>query len=94
MIASANGTHISITGLGCHVPERVMTNDDLAKVVDTSDEWIRDRTGIRERRIAAPEEAVSDLALPACRKALAMAAVDAKSVDLLILRMRLPAFVA
>jgi 3-oxoacyl-[acyl-carrier-protein] synthase-3 len=84
MIAGANGTHISITGLGCHVPERVMTNDDLAKVVDTSDEWIRDRTGIRERRIAAPEEAVSDLALPACRKALAMAAVDAKSVGLLI----------
>ena len=84
MIASANGAHISITGLGCHVPERVMTNDDLAKVVETSDEWIRDRTGIRERRIAAPEEAVSDLALPACRKALAMAGVDAKSVDLLI----------
>ena len=84
MIASANGTRISMTGLGCHVPEHVMTNADLAKLVDTSDEWIRDRTGIRERRIAAPEEAVSDLALPACRKALAMAAVDAKNVDLLI----------
>jgi 3-oxoacyl-[acyl-carrier-protein] synthase-3 len=84
MIAGANGTHISITGLGCHVPERVLTNDDLAQVVETSDEWIRDRTGIRERRIAAPEEAVSDLALPACRKALDMAGVAAKSVDLLI----------
>lgn len=84
MIARANGTHISITGLGCHVPERVVTNDELAKLVETSDEWIRDRTGIRERRIAAPEEAVSDIALPACRKALAMAGVDAKSVDLLI----------
>jgi 3-oxoacyl-[acyl-carrier-protein] synthase III len=84
MIARANGTHISLTGLGCHVPERIVTNDELAKLVETSDEWIRDRTGIRERRIAAPEEAVSDLALPACRKALAMAGVDAKSVDLLI----------
>ena len=84
MIARANGTHISITGLGCHVPERVVTNDELAKLVETSDEWIRDRTGIRERRIAAPEEAVSDLSLPACRKALAMAGVDATSVDLLI----------
>ena len=84
MIARANGTHISITGLGCHVPERVVTNDELAKLVETSDEWIRDRTGIRERRIAAPEEAVSDLALPACRKALEMAGVDATTVDLLI----------
>ena len=53
MIARANGTHISITGLGCHVPERVLTNDELATMVDTSDEWISSRTGIRERRIAA-----------------------------------------
>jgi 3-oxoacyl-[acyl-carrier-protein] synthase-3 len=84
VIARANGMHISIAGLGCHVPERVMTNDDLSEFVDTSDEWIRDRTGIRERRIAAPEEAMSDLSMPACRKALSMAGVDPADVDLVI----------
>ena len=57
MISRATGRPISITGLGCHVPERVVTNDELATLVDTTDEWIRDRTGIRERRIAADEEA-------------------------------------
>ena len=84
MISRTNGRPISITGLGCHVPERVLTNDDIAKIVDTSDEWIRDRTGIRERRIAADTEAMSDLSLPACRKALEMAGVEARSIDLLI----------
>ena len=64
MIGSANGTRIGITGLGEHVPERVMTNDDLAQYVDTTDEWIRERTGIRERRIAADEEALTDIAMP------------------------------
>ena len=67
---------VSITGLGCKVPDRVVTNDELAKYVDTSDEWIIERTGIRERRIAADEEALSDLALPACREALAQAGLD------------------
>ncbi|HZO62385.1 MAG TPA: 3-oxoacyl-ACP synthase, partial [Gaiellaceae bacterium] len=80
----ANGTHISITGLGCYVPERVVTNDELAQYVDTSDEWIRDRTGIRERRIAAPDEAMSDLSLPAARDAIAMAGIDPASIDLVI----------
>ncbi|HEY7536854.1 MAG TPA: beta-ketoacyl-ACP synthase III [Gaiellaceae bacterium] len=84
MIGRANGKPVSITGLGCYVPERVLTNDDIAKLVETSDEWIRDRTGIRERRIAADAEAISDLALPACHKALAMAGVEPRSVDLLI----------
>ncbi len=84
MIGRTNGRAISITGLGCHVPERVVTNDELAKIVDTNDEWIRDRTGIRERRIAADTEAMSDLALPACRRALAMAGLEANSIDLLI----------
>jgi 3-oxoacyl-[acyl-carrier-protein] synthase III len=84
VIARANGTHVSITGLGCHVPARVVTNDDIAKVVDTSDEWIRERTGIRERRMAVDDEAMSDVSLPACRRALEMAGVDPASVDLLI----------
>ncbi len=64
MIAVASGTPVSITGLGCHVPARVVTNDELAKLVDTSDEWIRTLTGIRERRYASADEALSDIALP------------------------------
>ena len=84
MIARANGQPVSITGLGCHVPERVLDNGELERLVDTSDEWIMERTGIRERRIAAPEEALSDLALPAAREALAQAGVDGKDIDLLI----------
>src|SRR5205823_14873098 len=65
-------------------PERVLTNDDLEKLVDTTDEWIMERTGIRERRIAADEEALRDICLPAARRALEMAGVDPASVDLLI----------
>jgi 3-oxoacyl-[acyl-carrier-protein] synthase-3 len=84
MIASANGTHISITGLGCHVPPKVLTNDEIAELVDTSDEWIRDRTGIRERRVADPDDAMSDIALPACRRALEISGVDAAAIDLVI----------
>ncbi len=84
MIGSANGVRIGITGLGTHVPERVMTNDELATIVDTSDEWIRERTGIRERRIAREDEALTDIALPAARAALADAGVEPADVDLLI----------
>jgi 3-oxoacyl-[acyl-carrier-protein] synthase III len=84
MIGSANGLAVSITGLGSHVPERVVTNDELSTMMDTSDEWIVERTGIRERRIAAPEEALSDLALPAAREALADAGLEGAEVDLLI----------
>ncbi len=84
MIARATGRKISITGLGCHVPERVVTNAELAAMVDTNDEWIRERTGIRERRIAADDEALTDIALPACRRALEMAGVDPASIDLLV----------
>jgi 3-oxoacyl-[acyl-carrier-protein] synthase-3 len=84
MIGSANGVAVSITGLGSHVPERVVTNDDLSTMMDTSDEWIVERTGIRERRIAAPEEALSDLALPAAREALEDAGIEGPDLDLLI----------
>jgi 3-oxoacyl-[acyl-carrier-protein] synthase-3 len=83
MIGKA-GKRVTITGLGCHVPERVMTNDDLREFIDTTDEWVVARTGIRERRIAQPEEAMTDIALPACKRALEMAGVDAASVDLLV----------
>jgi len=75
---------VSITGLGCRVPDRVVGNDELARHVDTSDEWIVERTGIRERRMAAPEEALSDLALPAAQEALGQAGVSGQDVDLII----------
>jgi 3-oxoacyl-[acyl-carrier-protein] synthase-3 len=75
---------IAITGLGTHVPERVLANAELASLVDTSDEWIVERTGIRERRIAADDEALTDIALPAARQALAEAGVEAAELDLVI----------
>ena len=84
MIGKAQGEPISITGLGAYAPERVLTNDELAQIVDTSDAWIRERTGIRERRIAAPEEALSDLAMPAARKALEQAGIEPPELDLII----------
>ena len=84
MIGAAAGTRIGITGLGTHVPERVLTNDELAQLVDTSDEWIVERTGIRERRIAAQDEALTDIALPAARAALDEAGVEAADIDLLV----------
>jgi 3-oxoacyl-[acyl-carrier-protein] synthase-3 len=84
VLGKAQGDPISITGLGAYAPSRVLTNDELSTIVDTSNEWIMERTGIRERRIAAPEQALTDLALPAARAALAQAAVEAKDVDLLV----------
>ncbi len=70
-----------IVGTGHYVPERVLSNFDLEKMVETSDEWIITRTGIRERRISAANEACSDLSLAAAKQALAMAGVDAKDLD-------------
>jgi 3-oxoacyl-[acyl-carrier-protein] synthase-3 len=84
MIGKANGARIGITGLGVHVPAKVVTNDDLAKFVDTSDEWIIERTGIRERRFATQDEALTDIARPACERALASAGVDPSSIDLVL----------
>jgi 3-oxoacyl-[acyl-carrier-protein] synthase-3 len=84
MIGKTHGTPISITGLGAYAPKRVVTNDELSTIVDTTDEWIMERTGIRERRIAAPEEALTDLAMPAARAALAQAGVEAEEIDLLL----------
>lgn len=75
---------VGITGLGVNVPERVVTNEELARYVDTSDEWIRERTGIRERRIAGDDEALTDIALPAVRAALADAGADPAEIDLVI----------
>jgi 3-oxoacyl-[acyl-carrier-protein] synthase III len=84
VLGTAQGVRIGITGLGVHVPEKVMTNAELATIVETSDEWIVERTGIRERRIAADDEALTDIALPAARAALDDAGVDAADIDLLV----------
>jgi 3-oxoacyl-[acyl-carrier-protein] synthase III len=84
MIGRSNGAPVSITGLGTYAPERVLTNAELGELVDTSDEWIIERTGIRERRIAAPEQAMTDLALPAARTALERAGVEPAEIDLII----------
>ena len=75
---------VSITGVGSYVPDRVLTNAELERMVDTSDEWIRSRTGIRERRIAADDQATSDLAVAAARRALTSAGLTATDVDLII----------
>ncbi len=76
---------IGIIGLGAYAPERVMTNDDWAQYVDTSDEWITQRTGIKERRIAADDQGTADLATAAARKALADAGLDAQDLDEIII---------
>jgi len=77
-------TNAVITGWGMYAPKRVMTNDDLSRIVDTSDEWIVTRTGIRERRIAADDETTTTLSVHAARDALAVAGVPASEVDLVI----------
>ena len=84
MIGSANGRRVGITGLGVHVPDRVLTNDELSTLVDTTDEWIMERTGIRERRIAADDEALTDIARPAAVAALERASLEPKDIDLLV----------
>jgi 3-oxoacyl-[acyl-carrier-protein] synthase III len=81
--ATSNG-RVSITGIGSHAPASVMKNDELAQMVDTSDEWIVERTGIRERRVAGPDEALSDVSLPAAKAALEHARLDPSSIDLIV----------
>ncbi len=77
-------THSVILGTGSYVPEKVLSNQDLEKMVDTTDEWIFDRTGIRERRVAPPQAAASDISIPASKNALEAAGMDPKDVDLII----------
>jgi len=75
---------VTVAGTGSYLPEKVMTNEDLAKFVDTSDEWITTRTGIKERRIAAEGQNTSDLATEAAKKALEQAGESAEDLDLII----------
>ncbi len=73
-----------ITGVGCSLPDNVVTNFDLEKTVDTNDEWIRTRTGIKERRYAEKGEGLSKFAIKACKDAMAMAQIEAEELDLII----------
>jgi 3-oxoacyl-[acyl-carrier-protein] synthase-3 len=79
-----------VLGCGSYLPRRVLPNSELSRMVDTSDEWITQRTGIRERHIAAEGENTSDLAIAAAREALAAAGVDAQSIDLIVLATSTP----
>jgi 3-oxoacyl-[acyl-carrier-protein] synthase-3 len=82
--------HSRIAGTGSYLPAQILTNDDLAKRVDTSDEWIRTRSGIRERRVAAPSEKTSDLAEWAARSALKAAGIAPADVDLIVVATTTP----
>ncbi len=82
--------HSRITGTGSYLPERILTNQELEQMVETSDLWIRERTGIERRHIAAKDELTSDLAEPAARRALAAAGKTPRDVDLLIVATTTP----
>lgn len=79
-----------IAGVGSYLPKRVMTNDDMSKIVETSDEWIRERTGISERRIAADGELTSDLAVKAAERALSAANMTSEDIDLIVVATATP----
>lgn len=79
-----------VRGCGAYLPERVLTNHDLARMIDTSDQWIRERTGITERHIAAEGELTSDMGVAAAQRALADAGMDASDIDLIVLATSTP----
>ncbi|WP_039959651.1 beta-ketoacyl-ACP synthase 3, partial [endosymbiont of Riftia pachyptila] len=79
-----------IIGTGSYLPEKILTNQDLEKIVDTTDQWIVERTGIKKRHIAGDEEYTCDLAEKAARNAMQMAGIDAKDIDLIIVATTTP----
>ncbi len=81
---------VSIIGTGSYLPERILTNEELSKIVDTTDEWITTRTGIRERRMAAPDENTSDMATKAALKAMEQAKISATDIDLILVATATP----
>jgi len=81
---------VSIVGTGSYVPEKILTNADLSRIVDTTDEWITTRTGIKERRVAAKDEQTSDMATKAALKAMEQAKVAAKDIDLILVATATP----
>lgn len=87
---STQSSSIVVLGTGAYAPERIVTNDDMSKIVDTSDEWIRTRTGISERRFAAEGETTSDMAAAAGSAALQSAGVDPSEIDLILVATMTP----
>ena len=83
-------TYSTIAGTGGYLPERIMHNKDFEKLVDTSDVWIRERTGIKRRHIAAEDETTSDMGIAAAREAIAAANVDVLDIDLIIVATTTP----
>ncbi len=81
---------VKMTALGRYLPAKIMTNDDMASIVNTSDEWIRTRTGISERRIAAPEESTSTLAIAAAREVLNKRGIDPLKVEMIVVATMMP----
>src|SRR5438552_19089327 len=89
----AEKRYAHIVGWGKYIPEKVMTNDDLAKIVETSDEWIQQRTGIRERHIADPKETTSTMSVQAAREALWVAGLNPSDLDLIIVATATPDYI-
>src|SRR5258707_2524670 len=81
---------VSIIGTGSYVPEKILTNEDLSRIVDTSDDWITTRTGIKERRIAAKDENTSDMAAEAALKAIEQAKISPKDINLILVATATP----
>ena len=77
-------TYARIAGVGSYLPEKILTNQDLETMMDTSDEWIRERTGIKRRHIAAEGETTASMGLEAARRALEMADIEVSEIDLII----------
>src|SRR5947207_11084318 len=88
--STRNQRTVSIIGTGSYAPERILTNADLSRMVDTSDEWITTRTGIKERRIAAADEYTSDMATKAALAAIEQAGISPKEIDLILLATATP----
>lgn len=89
-MALLQGRSVRLVATGMAVPDKVMDNDELARIVDTSNEWIVERTGIRERRIASKDENASDLAIAACRQAIDRSGVDVESIDMVVVATNSP----
>lgn len=83
-------SYARVLGTGSYLPEKILTNHDLEKIVETSDQWIRERTGIRQRHIAADTQTTVDLAEQACRRAMDMAGVESSEIDLIVVATTTP----
>lgn len=88
--APMGGYGVSMAGIGAHVPKRCITNDDIATLVETSDDWIQTRTGIRTRHVVSGDESVADLAIEAANQALASAGMQGSDIELIIVASSTP----